>query len=85
MNQVIGGFTSIELEKEQKDYIRDEFSFIFSLTKNEKLSIKKNSVSEAIFISPDYLICFSNDLMISLDCIKTQSQSDWPCAYECGA
>jgi hypothetical protein len=33
----------------------------------------------------DYLLCFSNDLMISVDPIKTQSLSDWPCAYESGA
>jgi hypothetical protein len=84
MNQVIGGFTSIEIEKGQKDYIKDSMAFVFSLTKNEKFNIKKNQSSEALFITTDYLICFSNDLMISIDCIKTQSQSDWPCAYESG-
>jgi hypothetical protein len=34
MNQVIGGFTSIEISKNQKDYIRDNEAFVFSLTKN---------------------------------------------------
>ena len=85
MNQIVGGFTSIELEKGCKDYIRDDESFIFSLSKNEKFKIKKNSASEAIFMTPDYLLCFSNDLMISVDCVKSQSQSDWPCAFESGA
>ena len=34
MNQVIGGFTSIEIEKGYKDYIRDDNAFVFHLTKN---------------------------------------------------
>jgi hypothetical protein len=65
MNQVIGGFTSIELSKNHKDYIKDSYSFIFSLSKNEKFSVKKNCASEALFITGQYLLCFSNDLMIS--------------------
>lgn len=84
MNQIIGGFASIEIKKGQKDYISDDEAFIFSLSRNEKFNIKKNSASEAIFITPEYLLCFSNDLMINIDCTKTQSQSDWPCAYESG-
>ena len=35
-------------------------------------------------MAQDYLICYSNDLMISVDCIKNQSESNWPCAYEQG-
>lgn len=84
MNQIIGGFTSIQLEKGCKDYIRDDSAFIFNLSKNQKFNIKKNSASQAIFMTPDYLLCFSNDLMISVDCVKSQSQSDWPCAFESG-
>jgi hypothetical protein len=34
MNQVIGGFTSIEIDKGYKDYIKDDFAFVFNLTKN---------------------------------------------------
>jgi hypothetical protein len=51
-NQVIGGFTSIEITKNSKAYLSDENAFIFSLTKNEKFSIKASHVGEAIFISP---------------------------------
>lgn len=34
MNHVIGGFTSIEIEKGHKDYIRDDNAFVFHLAKN---------------------------------------------------
>jgi hypothetical protein len=46
---------------------------MFSLSKNEKFPIKRSAVNEAVFISTDYLICFSNDLMIGVEPIKQQS------------
>lgn len=58
---------------------------MFSLSKNEKFPIKKSAVNEAVFISSDYLICFSNDLMISVEPIKQQSECSWPCAYDSGS
>ena len=84
-NQIIGGFISIEIEKNSCDYLSDDSAFIFSLTKNEKFPIKKSAINEAVFISTDYLIGFSNDLMISFDPIKQQSECSWPCAYENGS
>ena len=35
-------------------------------------------------MSSDYIIGFSNDIMISADCIKTQCECSWPDAYENG-
>jgi hypothetical protein len=34
LNQIIGGFTSIVVNKNSSDYISDENAFIFSLSKN---------------------------------------------------
>lgn len=34
MNQMIGGFTSVELQKGSMEYMGDENAFIFSLTRN---------------------------------------------------
>ena len=82
LNQVIGGFTSIRITKNSSEYLSDENAFIFSLTKNQKFNIKKSNINEAIFISSDYLIGFSNDLMVNIDCVKSQSQCVWPYAYD---
>ena len=73
MGQMIGGFTSVELKKGSMDYLTDENAFIFSLTRDLKFPIRKTSVYESVFQSSDYLICFSNDLMISSDCLHIPS------------
>ena len=81
MGQIIGGFTSAALKKGSMEYMADENAFLFSLTRNTKLPVRKSSVYEAVFQSSDYLICFSNDLMVSLDCLRTASECEWPQAY----
>lgn len=60
----------------------DENAFIFSLSRNEKFSVKHSHISEAIYVAPDYIIGFSNDIMISSDCLKSQCECSWPDAYE---
>ena len=35
-------------------------------------------------MTSDYLICFSNDLMVAQDCIRSPSECEWPQAYETG-
>lgn len=55
---------------------------MFSLTRDERFNIKKSQINKAIYNSSGYLIGFSNDLMISSDCIKTQSECAWPDNYE---
>jgi hypothetical protein len=60
----------------------DENAFIFSLSRNEKFGIKHSHISEAIYVAPDYLIGFSNDIMINTDCLKSQCECSWPDAYE---
>lgn len=82
VNMLIGGFISIEIGKNAKDYLSDENAFLFSLTKNEKFAIKKSHIAEAVFMSPDYLVGFSNDVMISIDPIRTQSECSFPDAYD---
>jgi hypothetical protein len=72
----------VEVGKNAKDYVSDENAFLFSLTKNEKFCIKKSHINEAVFVSPDYLIGFSNDVMISLDPIRTQNECAFPDAYD---
>lgn len=81
-NQIIGGFTSVEISKNFNGYLSDENAFLFSLSKDEKFSIRKSHIGEAIFVSSDYIIGFSNDLMISVDCMKVQCDCCWPDAYE---
>lgn len=81
-DQIIGGFTSIEISKACSGYLADENAFIFSLSRDEKFCIKQSHISEAIYLAPDYLIGFSNDIMVSSDCLKTQCECSWPDAYE---
>jgi hypothetical protein len=84
LNFVFGGFISISIPRNVRDYLADENAFLFNLTKSdkEKLSIKKSRIKEAIYVSPDYLIGFSNDIMISLDPTRIQSECAFPDAYD---
>lgn len=85
LNFVFCGFISVEIPKvSKKEYLEDDGAFLFSLTKSdkEKLMIKKSRIHEAVYISSEYLIGFSNDVMISLDPIRTPSECSFPDAYD---
>jgi len=67
---IIGGYTSVKWESPSFEdvYVKDDFAFLFSITKNKIYKIKENMKHYAIYISKDsgprfgrYTLCIGNN------------------------
>jgi hypothetical protein len=62
--------------------MEDVHAFLFSLGETcHKFKVKDESHNEAFSSSKHYLVCFSNDLMISSNCLEEESYCEWPSSY----
>ena len=78
---MFGGFVSVPWS-DCSEYIQDDKAFIFSIDHMKKFLPKNPEF--ALFLGPEYILCFGNDIMISNHCNEEENcTSKFPEDYSC--